>query len=189
MTEPAEEQVDWIDADGNTLASLPRSEIRRRNLLHRTSATLVFHPDGRVFVHRRAAEKDLYPSRYDPFVAGTVVSGESWEANACREMAEELGVSGVPIHPLFDYAFRHPVASSLVRMFACVYGGKLRLQPSEVAWGSWHDEAAVAALLAQDRILPRGRRGWEGYLAQYGEGRNFARDIAPGLQRFDCAGV
>ena len=30
---------------------------------------------------------------------------------------------------------------------------------------------------------------WEAYLEKYGAGRNFAREIAPGLGRIDCAGL
>ena len=152
MSAPPPEIVDWIDESGKTLQSLPRAEIRRRNLLHRVSSTLVFHPDNRVFVHRRSAEKDVYPSLYDMFVGGTVVSGESYEANACRELEEELGVSGTPIYSLFGHSFRDEVSRSLTRVFACVSEGPFRFPPEEVVWGDWRDTGHVNGMVAEGRI-------------------------------------
>jgi len=181
------EMVDWIDEEGHTLESLPRAEMRRRNLLHRVTATLVFHPDGRVFVHQRSPAKDVYPARHDPFVGGTVTSGESFPANACRELHEELGVSGVPIYPLFGHRFQDEATNSLIRVFACVYDGPLRFQPEEVAGGRWSSEGDVERLLAAGRLCPDSAQGWRRYLAAHGSGRNFARDIAPGLAPIDCA--
>ena len=118
MTEAAVEWVDWIDIHGHTLATLPRSTIRGRNLLHRVSATLVFRPDGRVFVQQRHPQKDVYPGLHDMFVGGTVISGEDFAANACREIAEELGVRGVPVYRLFGHDFADAVTRSRIGVFA-----------------------------------------------------------------------
>jgi isopentenyldiphosphate isomerase len=181
------EQVDWIDEDGTTLASLPRSEIRARNLLHRVTATFVFHPDGRLFVHQRSPRKDVYPALFDPCVGGTVVSGEDFTANACRELHEELGVAGVPLHALFGHRFGDGVSNSLIRVFACVSAGPFRFQPEEVVAGDWQDEAGLERLIAAGRVCPDSVRGWRRYLALHGPGRNFAREIAPGLPPIDCA--
>jgi isopentenyldiphosphate isomerase len=180
------EMVDWIDEEGRTLASLPRAEIRGRNLLHRVTATFVFHPDGRVFVQQRSPHKDVYPGLHDVFVGGTVVSGEGYEANACRELHEELGVRGVPIHALFGHRFQDERTNSLIRVFACVYDGPLRFQPEEVVGGRWCGEADVEPLIAAGQLCPDSAQGWRRYLAAYGAGRNFARELAPGLAPIDC---
>ena len=181
------EQVDWIDEAGRTLAVLPRSEIRRRNLLHRVTATFVFHPDGRVFVQQRSPDKDVYPGLHDMCVGGTVVSGEEYAVNACREIAEELGVTGVPIYELFGHRFQDAHSSSLIRVYACVYDGPIRFQPEEVVGGAWEDEAAVERRVAAGQICPDSTQGWRRYLAAHGRGRNFAREVAPGLVPIACA--
>jgi isopentenyldiphosphate isomerase len=186
MTASPPEMVDWIDEEGRTLASLPRAEIRRRNLLHRVTATFVFHPDGRVFVQQRSPHKDVYASLHDMCVGGTVVSGECYAANACREIEEELGVSGVPIYELFGHRYQDAVSSSLIRVYACVYDGPLRFQPEEVVGGRWCDEAEVERLVAAGQMCPDSTRGWRRYLDDHGRGRNFARDLAPGLQPIAC---
>ena len=186
MAESPPELVDWIDEAGRTLETLPRSEIRRRNLLHRVTATFVFHPDGRVFVQQRSPEKDVYPALFDMCVGGTVVSGESYEANACREIHEELGVSGVPIYALFGHRFEDDASCSLIRVYACVYDGPVRFQPEEVIGGRWSNEAEVERLVAEGRVCPDSTRGWHTYLDTHGRGRNFARDVAPSLTPIEC---
>ena len=182
-----EEMLDWIDGDGTRLATLPRGEVRRRNLLHRVTATFVFHPDGRLFVHQRSPDKDVYPELFDVCVGGTVVSGESFPENACREIAEELGVRGVPLHPLFRHTFRDEFSHSLIEVYAVVHSGPMRLQAEEVAAGEWMEEAGALALAGEGKTCPDSTRGWRRYLDTHGEGRNFARDVAPGLESIDCA--
>jgi isopentenyldiphosphate isomerase len=181
------ELVDWIDEAGATLATLPRSEIRRRNLLHRVTATFVFHPDGRLFVQQRSLDKDVYPGLFDLCVGGTVVSGETYPANACREVHEELGVAGVPVYELFGHRFQDAVSCSLIRVYACVYDGPIRFQPEEVVGGRWCAEAELEPIIAAGRICPDSTQGWRRYLAAQGPGRNFARDVAPALAPIDCA--
>ncbi len=181
-----EEWVDWVDEDGRTLDSLPRSEMRRRNLLHRVTATLVFHADGRVFVQQRSPAKDVYPGLHDMFVGGTVVSGEDYAANACREVREELGVQGVPLYALFGHRFGDAHSRSLIRVFACVYDGPITCQPEEVVGGAWADAAAVERLIAAGRCCPDSVAGWRLYCARYGTNRNFARELAPHLPPIDC---
>ena len=187
-TGPAPEIVDWIDEDGRVLQSLPRAEIRGRNLLHRSSATFVFHPDGRLFVQQRTLTKDVYPGLFDVCVGGTVVSGETYDQNACREVAEELGIHGAPVYALFSHRFLDAHTNNAIRVFACVYDGPIVLQPEEVADGFWADRSRVETLLAGGRVCPDSVQGWRMYLERYGTS-NFAREIAPGLSRIDFSAL
>ncbi len=183
----AEEWVDWIEEDGGLIESLPRAEIRRRNLLHRVTGTFVFHPDGRVFVHQRTAGKDVYPGMFDVMVGGTVVSGEGFTANACRELAEELGVRGVPIYELFGHRYRDGSTNSLIRVFACLYEGPMTFQPEEVATGFWATFAQAEELVRAGNVCPDSSQGWRRYLEQFGAEEPFARQVAGGLAPIDCA--
>ncbi len=174
-----EEMVDWIDDAGNTRESLPRSEIRRRNLLHRVSATLIFHPDGRLLIHRRAQEKDVFPGLHDCFVGGTVASGESFADNAYREVAEEMGVHGAPLYELFDHRFRNGQVNNYTVVFACRYDGPFTFQAGEVAEGGWSDHTRVDELVKEGNLCPDSAQGWQlyqarpdgGFLQRLAEGR------------------
>ncbi len=181
------EYVDWIDEDGRLLQTLSRREMRRRNLLHRSTATFVFHPDGRLFIQQRTRTKDVYAGLYDVCVGGTVVSGETWEQNACREIAEELGIRGVAVRALFTHRFQDAHVNNAIGVFACVYDGPITLQQEEVAEGFWANAARVEALLATGTVCPDSAQGWRMYQQRFG-GKDFARDIAPGLTPIRCAG-
>ncbi|MBI3992334.1 MAG: NUDIX domain-containing protein [Candidatus Lambdaproteobacteria bacterium] len=173
-----EEQVDWIAEDDRVIATLPRSEIRRRNLLHRVTATFLFHPDGRVFVHRRTDTKDVYPGLYDVCVGGTVTAGEDYDVNAYRELEEELGVRGVPLYALFRHRFADGASNSLARVYGGMHAGPFRFQPEEVAEGDWADAAQVEQLIAGGRLCPDSVQRWRDYQAQVAQGRPFGRVIA-----------
>ncbi len=177
----AEEPLDWVDEANRVLGVVPRSEMRRRNLLHRVTATFVFHPDGRLFVQQRVPAKDVYPGLFDPCVGGTVTSGETYAANAAREVEEELGIRGAPLYALFGHRFRDGATNSLIQVFACIHGGPVQLQEAEVAGGEWREPASLERLIAAGRVCPDSVAGWRLYLERFGAGRNFARDVAPGL--------
>ena len=180
-----DEWVDWVDEEGQVLESLPRAEIRRRNLLHPVTGTFVFHPDGRLFIQQRTATKDVFPGFFDVMVGGTVVSGEGYEENACREISEELGVRGVPIYRLFGHRFQDGLTNSIIKVFACVYDGPITFQPEEVATGFWGSFDQAEALIEAGNVCPDSVQGWRIYLEQFGRDKPFA-EYAAGLTPIDC---
>jgi isopentenyldiphosphate isomerase len=59
----ATEQVDIVDADDAVIGVASRAEMRARRLRHRCVAAIVRSPDGRVLIHRRRDDKDIWPGR------------------------------------------------------------------------------------------------------------------------------
>src|SRR6478609_4770905 len=51
---------------------------------------LIFDPAGRLFVHRRAADRSLFPGAWD-YVGGHVEPGERLTDALAREIEEETG--------------------------------------------------------------------------------------------------
>ena len=51
-------------------------------------------PAGRLYVHRRTDDKDVYPGMYDMTAGGVLAVGETYLEAARRELAEELGGPG-----------------------------------------------------------------------------------------------
>lgn len=84
--------VDVLDEAGRVVGRASRAEIRAGNLWHRSVFVVVLTSQDDVVVHRRADWKDVWPSRWDVCFGGLLAAGESWEAGACRELAEEAGV-------------------------------------------------------------------------------------------------
>ena len=172
------EYIDWIDEEGKVIDVLPRPEIRRRNLLHRVTATIVFHSDGRVFIHQRTLSKDVYPGLFDVMVGGTVSSGESFRLNAFRELEEELGVSGVPLYYLFQHNFRDEETNNLIHLFASSHDGPMTLQPEEVAQGQWGDAEEVESLITKGSLCPDSAQGWSLFKEKFGPPRPLADIIS-----------
>ncbi len=179
---PADEPVDWIDESGQLIETLSRRKIRRRNLLHRVTATFVFHPDGRLFLQQRTLNKDVFPGLYDPCVGGTVSSGEDFAANARREVREELGLSGADLYFLLQHRYQDAVTNSVIQVFACVHTGPVTLQTEEVAWGDWIAIGRVEELIREGKVCPDSAAGWRRYGQRCGFTLTFAQAIAPQLK-------
>ena len=152
----ASELVDIVDADDRVIGQATRADMRARKLRHRATYILVFNGQGQLFVHRRTATKDVYPSYYDVAVGGVVAAGESYDHGARRELAEELGITGVVPRPILS--FRYGDAESPVngRVYSCTYDGVLVLQEDEIAAGEWLDLDVVFERIREQPFCPDG---------------------------------
>ena len=171
MDEPAgpeaDEQVAIVDSTGRVVGSAPRSTMRRDNLRHVVVAVLVRDPAGRVYVHRRTDTKDLFPGMHDCFAAGCLQAGEDVQEAARREVAEELGVVGVPLTPLMIMRYADDATRHLCHAFVASYDGPITHQADEVAWGAWMTPDELRAQLADPSwpFVPDGRALIEPWLA------------------------
>jgi isopentenyldiphosphate isomerase len=162
-----EEQVAIIDEAGGVVGSAPRSVMRRDNLRHLVVAVMVRDPSGRIYVHRRTDTKDVFPGLHDCFAAGCLQAGEDVEEAARREVAEELGVVGVPLEPLMIMRYEDAATRHLCHAFVATYEGPISHQADEVAWGGWMTLDELRARLADPDwpFVPDGRVLIEPWLA------------------------
>ncbi len=159
MNSGTEEQVAIVDDAGRVVGSAPRSMVRRDNLPHVVVAVLVRDPAGRVYVHRRTDGKDVFPGLHDAFAAGCLRYGEEPAAAAAREVAEELGVTGVPLEPLVPLRYADDSTRPGQPRVHDDWDGPITHQAEEVAWGSWMTVDALRARLADPEwpFVPDGR--------------------------------
>ena len=149
-----EEIVAIVDDHNRVVGAAPRSEMRARGLPHRATYILVFNSRGEVFVQRRTLTKDVYPGYLDPCTGGVVQAGESYEESAARELAEELGIAGVPLTTHFDLEYQDGDNHVWGRVFSCTWDGPVTLQPEEVADGFWLAPNTVLARAAEESFTP-----------------------------------
>jgi 8-oxo-dGTP pyrophosphatase MutT (NUDIX family) len=168
--DPAAELIAIYDADGTPIGAAPRGEVYARRWWHAATAVLVRSGDGeRVYVHRRSPAKLIFPGLHDCFAGGVVGAGEQPAAGAARELAEELGITGVAPRPLFRMRF-----SGDVRYVGHVYDvrwdGPVLHQPEEVAGGGWLGLPELRALLADPAypFVPDGRQFFAEWDRRYG---------------------
>jgi 8-oxo-dGTP pyrophosphatase MutT (NUDIX family) len=164
-----EELVAVYDADGALVGSAPRSVMRAQGLWHATTAVLLRSTEGdRVYVHRRTADKDVFAGMHDCWAGGVVAAGEVPADAAARELAEELGVAGVPLRPLFRLRYDVPPVRCHVHAYEARWDGPVVHQPEEIADGGWMGLGELRDRLADPDwpFVPDGRRCVEEWFAR-----------------------
>lgn len=142
-----DELVALLDSEGRVCGSAPRSVMRRENLRHGATGVLVRNTAGDIYVHQRTPVKDVYPSYYDFAAGGVVAAGEDPYDAVVRELAEELGISGVELEKLPEGDYADDNTSYRAYLYSCVWDGPIEHQASEVAWGAWMSPAELIAKL------------------------------------------
>jgi isopentenyldiphosphate isomerase len=152
----AAEFVDVVDDDDRVVDQVTRADIRRRNLLHRAVYILVFNRDGALFVHRRTDSKDVYPGHWDVAIGGVVAAGESYDQAAVRELAEEVGVTGVALEPAGTMRYADAKTRIIGRVFTARHDGPFALQAEEIVEGAFVTVAEAERLLETAQCCPDG---------------------------------
>lgn len=177
-----DEIVTIVDEQNNITGCLPRSEMRRDRRLHRASYILVFNSRGELFVQKRTLTKDVYPGYYDIAVGGVVLSEESYEECARREIHEEIGAQNTCLNFLFD--FFHDASGNGVwgRAYNCVYDGEIRIQEEEIESGEFMNLDALLELNGSKPFTPDGMYVLNRYLKEH---HDKAMDAGPDID-FDA---
>jgi isopentenyl-diphosphate Delta-isomerase len=113
--------------------------------LHRAFSVLLFAPDGRTLLQRRAATKTRFPLGWANACCGHPGPGESPVRAAARRLVEELGLTDVPLTEVgvHTYAATDPATGRVEREYDHVLvgeldpAGPLLLDPAEVASTRW----------------------------------------------------
>jgi isopentenyldiphosphate isomerase len=159
------EQIAWVDEHDQPLGAMARSELRDRGLIGRGTYILVFNSAGDLCVHRRTLSKAIYPGYWDVAAGGMVQFDESYAESAARELAEELGVSGVTLSEHEQFFFDQPGNRLWCAVFSAVWDGPLTLQPEEVLEARFMPVAEVLRDAEQKPYCPDSLAALKRYLA------------------------
>jgi isopentenyl-diphosphate delta-isomerase len=154
MTAPAEQLVEWVDADGRVRGVVSRARVRAENLLHRSVFVVVRSARGDVLVHRRADWKDVWPGYWDLAVGGVVGVGERWAAAARRELAEEVGIEAVDLVELGRFRYEDARVAELSRAYLASSDGPFRFSDGEVAEVAWVPGDRLRSWAAERAVCP-----------------------------------
>jgi len=166
-----DEVVDIVDENDHVIGTAPRAEVRTRNLRHRAAYILVFNSNGQLFVHQRTMQKDVYPGYFDVTAGGLVLAGETYDAAAQRELAEELGIVDAPLRQVLRFQFADVDNRVVGAVYSCTYGGPLRLQADEIVNGEWLDLDVVLERIAHRSFCPDGVEALVRYLDRLEQAR------------------
>ena len=152
----ADEIVVIVDDRNRVVGSALRRDMRRNRLPHRSTYILVFNSRGELCVQRRTDTKDVFPGYYDIAAGGVVLAGEAYEAGARRELAEEVGIRGVPLAHQFVFHYADDYTQVWGSVFTCVYDGALALQEEEVESAAFMPLADIRSHTEQAPYTPDG---------------------------------
>jgi isopentenyldiphosphate isomerase len=151
---PGDEPVEWIGDDDQVIQIVARSQMRARHLRHRCVYLAVVGSDGRLLVHRRSPEKDLWPARWDVAAGGVMDVDEAWDDGARRELAEELGLVDVELEPVGDGRYDDSDVHLLARMYLVRSDGPFTFDDGEVTEARFVTPAELAQLRAEALFCP-----------------------------------
>jgi isopentenyldiphosphate isomerase len=143
-----------VDDDDVVVAVVPRSEMRARRLQHRCVFIVVCRTDGRVLVHQRSPDKDIWPSAWDLAAGGVVHSGEPWDAAAARELEEEVGVTRVALRLVRKRRYADAEVQEVACVYTATWDGPVTFNDGEVVAARWVTPGELAALLGSERFCP-----------------------------------
>lgn len=150
------EIVTITDYHNQVIDALPRSVMRAKNLIHRASYILVFNDKKELFLQKCSTHKDVYPGYWDVAAGGIVLAEESYEEAAIRELAEELGVTGVVLSHRFYRYFEDSGNRVWGSIFTCTHNGPFILQEAEIDEGRFMKIPAIRELARREPVTPDG---------------------------------
>lgn len=91
------EHFDVINPDGTSAGySLPRDDVHKKGLWHRTVHIWILNSSGQLLLQKRSLSKEVYPGCWDISCAGHLSAGDTSQGGAVRELKEELGIHVEP---------------------------------------------------------------------------------------------
>jgi isopentenyldiphosphate isomerase len=86
-----------VDSEDVLIGAKPRAEIDPQADYYRISGIWLTNSKGQVLIAQRSFSKDKDPGKWTAAVNGTLEIGETYETNAYKEAAEELGLKNISL--------------------------------------------------------------------------------------------
>ena len=149
------ETVPYVDEAGQVLGRMSRTYAHGGSRpLHPVVHMHLVDRQGRIYLQKRSASKDLYSHKWDTSVGGHVDFGESIMDALYREAEEELGLVRFNPVALDTYVFESRRERELVSVFACVGNFVPVPNPEEIEKGKWWSVEEVENNLGKSVFTP-----------------------------------
>ncbi len=153
--ESIEEMVPLVNEKGQIVGKAFRSRVHGNpGLLHPVVHLHVFHSEGKLYLQKRSAQKDLLPGFWDTAVGGHVAFGESIADALRRETKEELGIMPDSMDLTLQYIWKSSYESEMVHVFITRWDGPFRLNREELADGRFWTIFEIKKFLGKQVFTP-----------------------------------
>jgi isopentenyldiphosphate isomerase len=149
MPNELDELLDVVTDDDKLIRRETRPIVHAQGLQHRGVHVFLFDPGGKLLVQQRSHLKDSSPLALDCSVSEHLRAGERYHQGAVRGLAEELGLSGIRIHPLVKFSMNYgPNDNEICQLYeGRVAPSLVRIDPLEVEAILYSDLDELEALL------------------------------------------
>ncbi|SRR6266516_1430479 len=120
---------DIVNEEDVIIGQATKEDVAAHNLICRVCFIMLVNSRGELLLHQRSANKRAYPLYWSGAAAGHVISGESYQDAAQREMKEEIGVEA---DLEFIGKFFSKDDREMVGVFLGYYDGPIEIEPMEV---------------------------------------------------------
>lgn len=122
--------VQIVDEKDEPVGEASLKQMHDQDLIHRVVRIMIEDDEGRILLQKRSSNKKRYPNCWDNSASGHVDVGESYEAAAKRELAEELGVADLKLEEMGYYYSEATRYKS--RKFNKIYRVRTNLTPKKL---------------------------------------------------------
>jgi isopentenyldiphosphate isomerase len=82
-----------VDENDSPSKPLPRSQVHKNYLWHRTTGIWVVNSNKQILCQKRSLKKDIKPGFREAFFGGHLHPDDTYESGAETELSEELGIT------------------------------------------------------------------------------------------------
>jgi isopentenyldiphosphate isomerase/intracellular septation protein A len=151
-----EEWFPVVNEEGAVTGRAPRSVCHdgKSRLLHPVVHLHLFNREGKLFLQKRSAKKDIQPGKWDTSVGGHIAPGESVEDALKRETSEEIGLENFVPQFIHKYVWESSRERELVFSFITVSERVPVTDPGEIDDGRFWSPDEIINSLGKDIFTP-----------------------------------
>lgn len=162
-----EEIFPLVNEKGNVIGQATRSQCHSGSkLLHPVIHLHVFNKEGKLFMQKRSATKDIQPNKWDSSVGGHIDLNETPEQAALREAGEEIGLHNLTIQYLDKYIIETDIERELTYCFYTITNQTPQIDMKEVSDGHFWEMSEITKQLGKGIFTPNFELDFEHFLSQ-----------------------
>jgi isopentenyldiphosphate isomerase/intracellular septation protein A len=151
-----EEWFPVVDEDGKITGKAPRTVCHdgKSKLLHPVVHLHLFNKDGKIFLQKRSAKKDIQPGKWDTSVGGHIAPGETIEDALLRESVEEIGLRNFQPQFINKYVWESSREKELVFSFVTVSDSLPLINKNEIEEGRFWTIDEIRKNIGKEILTP-----------------------------------